>query len=867
MEGLRLAAVGDAMVEFNIGECGDGSTSRFREGGRIAVDSTMTPGGGTVVRPRHQNLSMTPGLLPPSHTILNIGSTPTRNAAELRALLGNSNARLKPRAVMLPSPGERPVKKIKAVDAVSLEQAKQRARVEVDVVLESDMCVQGGFVRGHIKVHVRKRSKKESPVLLAEGKLRIVGFETIPNEGDYHTFYQCASPFSVITDASQSLYVSSPDLEGYAQAVEGVHVLPFAMELPVNSPFGCAKGVVNMRSGLTVRYVAMVSIKVKDAESGRRSIAHFYRNCEVWPLLDPKVILAAAPRPLQASTAKSLSMLGGGGSNDKVKLTANLHRLHWVAGQRCYVRVLVNNGSKKTVKSLTLCLIRTTTIFKPRPGLDAGHESSADPDACQTSTTHKLITETVLEMAQRSARGHASAKGWWTGVRPGQDLEFAHFILLPPNALSITRGRLLEVEYSIRVTLSAGSLTSDIFVTLPIRIINFMSIDPIPSAGLLSPNGAYSRTVKHLSPHQLSANQPYKSMSADPTSKHVRHPASDDRKLPASSSHGRSKVVDTQSSALASSASSASSALFAPPQLQITNPDPRSDSSDSEGTPIAHRIQQALSEVSVYSTDTSLGSGLSSTSASASSFNSYASQDRRLGNMYCPSGMDDVDSDAELAYVMGSVKLEQREGWNDSEFDVRDEGGSANGNESFENIESDEGYSSINTSDLSGYSDASQDGSRGMEGKTHEAMGSQPEPYLDMNEETPRAGYTAPVTRRRRNHDLPVVTGTQQQQQKSNHRRIPSCVRGPRDSRVLPRPPMSDLERKSTGSLPSNTSLSSSGSYSQELPRPPSMDVHSQNRPVEGMQQAGESSISVKHKVAALEHRVNTARGSGDAYV
>jgi len=50
--------------------------------------------------------------------------------------------------------------------------------------------------------------------------------------------------------------------------------------------------------------------------------------------------------------------------------------------------------------------------------------------------------------------------------------------------LSITRGRLLEVEYTIRVSLSVGSFGSDVQVILPVRIINFLSIDPPPSSPL-----------------------------------------------------------------------------------------------------------------------------------------------------------------------------------------------------------------------------------------------------------------------------------------------------------------------------------------------------------------------------------------------
>jgi hypothetical protein len=54
-------------------------------------------------------------------------------------------------------------------------------------------------------------------------------------------------------------------------------------------------------------------------------------------------------------------------------------------------------------------------------------------------------------------------------------------LMLQPDAISITRSRLLEVSYFVRVTVGAGSLSSEVSVQLPIRVINFISIDPIPS--------------------------------------------------------------------------------------------------------------------------------------------------------------------------------------------------------------------------------------------------------------------------------------------------------------------------------------------------------------------------------------------------
>lgn len=53
--------------------------------------------------------------------------------------------------------------------------------------------------------------------------------------------------------------------------------------------------------------------------------------------------------------------------------------------------------------------------------------------------------------------------------------------MFQPDAISIARSRLLEVSYFVRITVGAGSLSSEVSVQLPIRVINFLSIDPIPS--------------------------------------------------------------------------------------------------------------------------------------------------------------------------------------------------------------------------------------------------------------------------------------------------------------------------------------------------------------------------------------------------
>lgn len=168
-----------------------------------------------------------------------------------------------------------------------------------------------------------------------------------------------------------------------------------------------------------------------------------------------------------------------------MKLTAALHRLHWIAGQQCCVKINVVNGTKKCLKHLTLSIHRSIIMYKARPQHDS-----------QTSNFAKQVAESTLMMCDPSTSGHASAKGWWVGVPAGESSSFSHSILIPvsvnsllfffpniqsyqPESLSIVKGKLLEVEYTLRVCLSSGAfLATDVQVTLPFCIINFLSIDP-----------------------------------------------------------------------------------------------------------------------------------------------------------------------------------------------------------------------------------------------------------------------------------------------------------------------------------------------------------------------------------------------------
>ena len=130
-------------------------------------------------------------------------------------------------------------------------------------------------------------------------------------------------------------------------------------------------------------------------------------------------------------TATEGLRLGGPGD---LSIEASLHRLCWIAGQPCFVHVVIRNETKKTMKTLTLTLLRTTTVFKPKPVLDADMDTE-DPDACQTTTTTKVIAQSTLETGQPGTRGHASARGWWPGVRPSESHAVNHCFNIPVRAV------------------------------------------------------------------------------------------------------------------------------------------------------------------------------------------------------------------------------------------------------------------------------------------------------------------------------------------------------------------------------------------------------------------------------------------------
>lgn len=199
MEGLLAAESGAGMVQLDYSSRGSG----FKAGGPIAPGS-ITP----APRARKSNQHLAASLpsstsIERQPTLFTRDASPQRNAAELKSVLGApSSGKLQINATVIPPTGAARIRKRAqsepnpAAAAVVLEQAKSKTRVELDVILESETCVEGGYMKGYLQVKIRKGGKNDGPVYLGGGKIRVVGFEgSFPwLVMDYDLYSICSDP-------------------------------------------------------------------------------------------------------------------------------------------------------------------------------------------------------------------------------------------------------------------------------------------------------------------------------------------------------------------------------------------------------------------------------------------------------------------------------------------------------------------------------------------------------------------------------------------------------------------------------------------------------------------------------------------------
>lgn len=263
MTGVSESEIGasPAGIDKHVGDMG----ARFKAGLPIEPESMSPvfvreydPNVSTATASRHDRarvVTQDQGLSR-RETLLSSHASPTRRAAELTCLLGGSSAKVSSGAMLSASTG----RSQNPPNAVAFEQGKARARVSLDLVLENNTAVEGGYISGCVQLHIApppKRKDRHNDIVLGEGKIRIAGFEVLSGNGHRHIFYQVAAPLKDISEGLFNLYSSPPDKDGFGTMDEGTYVVPFSLKLPVAGVSGRPKGVISTRSGIEMRYIVI----------------------------------------------------------------------------------------------------------------------------------------------------------------------------------------------------------------------------------------------------------------------------------------------------------------------------------------------------------------------------------------------------------------------------------------------------------------------------------------------------------------------------------------------------------------------------------------------------------------------------------
>jgi hypothetical protein len=212
------------------------------------------------------------------------------------------------------------------------------------VDLEREVLVEGGDVKGTMIVVVRPGSKKEGPVHVGLGKIRLVGFEDVPSHAGRHIFYHHSATLPVFTPGGtnlhrSSLFTATPGT--HHPSNPGSHPIPFHLPLPLTDfPRGPHRSASS-----AIRYILIGSLSLFFPFTGQSSIAHFYRNIVIYPRIDPARVLGSAGGNA-VENARSFGNPGGRG----VELGVKVGKAVWVAGMSCWVDISMYNGTSKKVR-------------------------------------------------------------------------------------------------------------------------------------------------------------------------------------------------------------------------------------------------------------------------------------------------------------------------------------------------------------------------------------------------------------------------------------------------------------------------------------------------------------------------------------
>jgi len=196
------------------------------------------------------------------------------------------------------------------------------------------------------------------------------------------------------------------------------------------SPPAC-KTLLRRPSQLTsVSCLRARSIKLHTPETKKRAIAHFYRPCTIYPYIEPGFVFNSTSGAAEVHTEQGLGW-SLSGDKGQVQVSLKLPRPNWIAGQQVWLDITVNNKSSRKIKTMTLALLRTVTLFTP-PATNS-KQPTLSPDLAKYSgrSNRKKLYEHTTEASAGPGSGYVGSTGWWTGVQPGERIRWQSSLALP----------------------------------------------------------------------------------------------------------------------------------------------------------------------------------------------------------------------------------------------------------------------------------------------------------------------------------------------------------------------------------------------------------------------------------------------------
>jgi hypothetical protein len=180
----------------------------------------------------------------------------------------------------------------------------------------------------------------------------------------------------------------------------------------------------------TLHFRFVSSIKLHTPETKKRAIAHFYRPCTIYPYIEPGFVFNSSAGAAEVHTEQGLGW-SLSGDKGQVQVSIKLPRPNWIAGQQVWLDITVNNKSARKIKTMTLALLRTVTLFSP-PATNS-KQTVLSPDLAKYSgkSNRKKLFEHTIEASAGPGSGYVGSTGWWTGVQPGERVRWQSSLALP----------------------------------------------------------------------------------------------------------------------------------------------------------------------------------------------------------------------------------------------------------------------------------------------------------------------------------------------------------------------------------------------------------------------------------------------------